>query len=367
MNSKGLTLVELLVYVTLFGIISLFITKQVMQLSGNYADTRKMTKMQMGSRDILAAISRDIKNTGLKKFLSKNGTGNLTIEVKHGAVHATDSSSFMHREGNPGDTLTIYKIFIDDNGDYKSLDTLNYYLEGTGLKRSLGKSGKNSVTIAENIHALQFLYGVFAVDKLLLDQKTVDPDKWDVPAFAGKSGAMSVTVPFNNYSGSIECGTTFKIEKMQRIQTRFIVSASGGFPDNLDSIKLCVKRSGTVLASEKFLPNGSEIKVVMPVPAAINANVSFDYWCHGSGNLNISSVEVRRSDIGEYIWVNNPDPLLKKAVKAIRIIILVRGPENRGSGSDQNVTVGNVNINTSGQFIWRVLNETVEIINNGAF
>ncbi len=364
MNRKGVTLIELLVYIVLFSVVSLFVGAQMKQLLGGYSSGRRVARLQSEFRDVLAMLSREIRNTGLKTCLISGGSGTLTTSIDPGA-YLSDSSSFIHKEGNPGDTLTIYKLRLNDNGDKTGVDVIQYYLDGTTLKRYA--EGKR-IDIAENVHALQFQYGVLAMDSLLLDQRTINPNDWTVPYGVEKIGSMKVKISSAS-SGSIKSLQSFRISRDQRIRVRFQVSASGDFPQNLDSIRCSIIRSSSnsVIASERFLPNGSEIGIVMPVRAENDAKISFDYWCHGKGELNISSAEVRRADLGEYRWENDPISSKKKAVKAIKIFALVRSSGKATAALNQNISVANVQVPVSGPYVWRVVKETVEVLNNGTF
>lgn len=364
MNRKGVTLIELLVYIVLFSVVSLFVGSQMKQLLGGYTSGRRISRLQSESRDVLAMLSREIRNTGLKTCLISGGSGTFTTSIDPNA-YLPDSSSFIHKEGNPGDSLIIYKLKLNDNGDKTGVDVIQYCIDGTTLKRYA--EGK-SLDIAENVHALQFQYGVLTVDSLLLDQRTMNPNNWSAPSGVDLSGSMKVTIP-PSYSGSITCLQKFIIPKDQRIRVRFQISASGDFPQNLDSIRCSIRRSSpnSVIASERFLASGTEMDIVMPVHAENDAVFSFDYWCHGSGELDISSVEVRRADWGEYKWENDPVSSKKKAVKAIKIFALVRSSGKAAAASDQNISIANVQVPVSGPYVWRVVKETVEVLNNGTF
>ncbi len=364
MNRKGVTLIELLVYIVLFSVVSLFIGSQMKQLLRGYTSGRRISRLQSESRDVLAMLSREIRNTGLKTSLINSGANTLTTLTDPG-VYLPDSSSFVHKEGDPGDSLTIYKLRLNDNGDKTGVDTIQYYLDGNILKRFA--EGKH-IDIAENVHALQFQYGVLAADSLLLNQMALNLNDWNVPSGVNKSGSGSMRVTINSSSsGSIKCSKGFKIAKAQRIRVRFQISASGNFPQNLDSIKCMIRNSSTIIASESFLANGSEMDIVLPVPSANSAFLCFDYWCSGAGELNISNVQVRRADLGEYIWENNPAVSKKKAVKAVKIFALVRSSGNAAAASDQNIALANIQVPVSGPYVWRVVKETVEILNNGTF
>ncbi len=364
MNRKGVTLIELLVYIVLFSVVSLFVGSQMKQLLGGYTSERRISKLQSESRDVLAMLSREIRNTGLKTYLVSSGPGTFTISTDPGTF-LSDSSSFIHKEGNPGDTLTIYKLRLNDNGNKVGVDTIRYYLDGTILKRYA--EGKN-VNIAENVYALQFQYGVLTMDTMLLDQRTMNNNNWSAPYGVGLSGSMKVSVTQPG-SGSIKSLQSFKIPRDQRIRVCFQISSSGDFPQNLDSIKCSIRSfsSNSVIASERFLVNGSKMDIVMPVRAENEATVSFDYWCHGKGELDISSVEVRRADLGEYKWENDPVSSKKKAVKAIKIFALVRSSGKAAAASNQNISIANVQVPVSGPYVWRVVKETVEVLNNGTF
>jgi len=363
LNRKGVTLIELLVYIVLFSVVTLFIGSQMKQLLGGYTSGRRISKLQAESRDVLAMLSREIRNTGLKTYLVSSGPGTFNPLTDPG-TYLPDSSSFVHKEGKPGDSLTIYKLRLNDNGNKTGVDTIQYYLDGTTLKRYT--EGK-SIDIAENVHALQFQYGVLAMDSLLLNH-SMTPGNWNAPYGVDLSGSLKASISQSG-SGSIKSHQKFRIAKDQRIRVRFQVSASGDFPQNLDSIRCSIIRSSSnsVIASERFLPNGSEMNIVMPVRAENDAVLSFDYWCHGKGELNISSVEVRRADLGEYKWENDPAGSKKKAVKAIKIIALVRSSGKTAASSNQNIAIANIQVPVSGPYFWRVVKETVEILNNGTF
>lgn len=363
MNRKGVTLIELLVYIVLFSVVTVFIGSQMKQLLGGYTSGRRISRLQSESRDVLAMLSREIRNAGLKTYLVNSGSGTFTPFTDPG-TYLPDSSSFVHKEGNPGDTLTIYKLSLNDNGNKTGVDTIRYYLDGTTLKRDA--EGK-TINIAENVHALQFQYGVLTMDSMLLDQRTMILNDWP-PFGVNDSGSIKFTIS-NSGSGSINCSKSFKIAKNQRIRVRFQISASGDFPQNLDSIKCSIKRrsSNSVITSERFLANGSELDIIMPVREEDEAIFSFDYWCHGKGELDIRSVEVRRADLGEYKWENDPVSSKKKAVKAIKIFALVRSSGKAAASSDQNISIANAQVPVSGPYVWRVVKETVEVLNNGTF
>ena len=70
MNKKGVTFIELLIYIALLAIISLLIGRQFKLLIGNYSSGKRVTKLQTDSRDILGLMVREIRNTGVKTYFT---------------------------------------------------------------------------------------------------------------------------------------------------------------------------------------------------------------------------------------------------------------------------------------------------------
>ena len=170
-------------------------------------------------------------------------------------------------------------------------------------------------------------------------------------------------------SGSVTCNRQLNISKEENVWMIFRMALSGDFPANLDSLRWSIKTSdgSTVLGSENFKVASSLMKIKIPVNVQGNARLVLDYKSHGTGVFQIMGVEVRRADIGEYDWSDNPPQNKKKAVKAIKVFALVRSDKKGQVNTDTPIQVANVNVARSGQYSWRLYTETIETLNNGQF
>lgn len=368
MNRKGITAVELLIYIVLFSIISLLIGKQFKVLVNNYSGGKRVAKQQSESRDLLAMMIREIRNTGFKVYVSGSGTS-LSRNFAAGTFFtaANDSSSFKHLQGIPGDELTFYKATITSAGVLSSVDTIKYYLSGTNLMRSQGNTAK---TIAENVHALQFEYGIYAVDSMLLDQTPITYNNWGTtgPATKSQQGADMLVTITGAGTGAIKNNSNFKINSDQKVTVLLTLIPQDGFPGNLDSLRVSINSPlNKILGTDKFLPQTSAMRYTFPVASASSASLCIEYWATGAGKLLLQGAEVHRSDLGSYTWTNSPTDPQKRTVRAIRVSVLTRSREKAGVKSSGSIKVVDATVSRSGEYTWRLYTETVEIPNNGVF
>ncbi|HON11239.1 MAG TPA: prepilin-type N-terminal cleavage/methylation domain-containing protein, partial [Chitinispirillaceae bacterium] len=70
MNSKGVTLIEVIIYAVLLVIVSMIIGSQVKTMLKSYTGGQRVSSIQGGSRDVLAMLAREIRNTGFKRTLT---------------------------------------------------------------------------------------------------------------------------------------------------------------------------------------------------------------------------------------------------------------------------------------------------------
>lgn len=365
MNKRGTSLVELLVYIALFGIVTVLIGTQLNQLAKGYSSGRRLSKMQSDSRDVLAMMSRDIRNMGCKTYLVDTATVKFITDVAPGAYLA-DGSSFIHVDGEPGDELTMLKAVLNSTGDFDSVEQIHFYLDGTDLIR---ESETERIVLAENIHALQFQYGVYDLEKTLLTENGANVSHWII-----ENSAM-ITRDFTKNQFNVSGPTTGRVRlttqsfanDSQNVWVQFRISASNGFPENLDSIKCVIRSVSQTLGSDKFKISGNEMKIKLPVPKNSVSYIGFEIGSKGAGVFKVENVKVIRADLGKYVWKDDPLPEEKRAVKAVRIHALIRSKDKVAINDQKPDTLGNVIVTRSGEYAWRKYIETVEVFNNGRF
>lgn len=384
MNKRGVTLIELVIYIALFTIVTLFLGRIFKSLITNYTTGVSQVRQQTDMRDILELMAREIRNTGLKVYLTGSDPYTKNIDDRIVMEAGTDSSSFYHGQSSSdiyGDTLKIKKIVLDKNGDLETADTnITYYLDGTTLRRQLNTTdgwlkNSNSV-IAENVYALQFEFGILKSTDQLLNQDPIEAGNWNLKSGVSnptKSGSTTLTLSFTaaaegnleyNYSGF----SGYQVEKNEKYRVTMNASATGGFPTALDYMSIIfLTGNGKKLGMEQFRPYNGSLEFIIPVHTSGTMYPNIGYKASGSGAVTIESINIRLDEAKDYTWTFNPEITEKKNIRAIRIHVLTRTEKEGGVKADGPITVGDVTVPRNGNYSWRLYSETVETPNNGVF
>lgn len=358
MNKKGATLLETILYVSLFSIVSIFIGSQVNSIVKTFTSGTRTSTIQASGRDALAGMSRKIKNTGFKSYLA--GT---TLIQDPGAFYP-DSSSFIASEGKHGDTLTTLQVNLDNQGNFVSIDTTRYFLNGNNLCL---RSGDNTTIISSDVYALQFQYGILGADSLLITEDPFSNSNWTLTGCSWGTGTGVVTTS-SSTSVSIECQKNFTPPNPCRLSVKFKVEPSGGTAP-ADSMQWSIKTAsgGTLKGTSSFKPAAKDNTIIIALPSVPLSKLSLNFTKIRSGTIKISYVYLRIIDRGAYTWVNKPLTSQNRFVRAIRIYILSRSAKKTGTNVNTPIIVGNDTIPRSGPFTWRLNTEFIEIPNNGLF
>lgn len=370
LNSRGVTLLELIIYIVLTAMVVVLISRPFKVMLKTSAAGKQVSRMQSTSRDALAMMSREIRNTGLKRysFAASDTFKPITIPK---TFLSTDSSSFTLKQGSIGDTLMVYKATIDGAGLCTGgVDSVKFYLKGDTLKRNYNGT---EIVLGNDIYALQFKTGLLAKDSLLFKASPIAVGNWtgagvnSVLAMNGTglsiacSGAGSGTVTMS--------ANTFSVNPASRIKLHFNIRYLTGVPGKVDSIKFSLlNSSSTVVASDYFKPGLTSADLIIPVPSVISGGkIQIKTVCNGAASFVLDSLEVRTVDRGAIIWSDTVSVANKKYVKALKVFLLQRTHSKSDSQTSTPISVANVTINRAGTYSWRLLSETVEILNNGLF
>jgi len=385
LNKKGVTIIELLIYIVLLTIVSLLIGKQFKGLITNYASNKRITRQQSDSRDALGLMLHEIRNTGLKVYLQKTGK-TLTRMIAPGTiVSTTDLSSFVHTQGDPCDQLTIYKAQLNDTGALELVDQTRYYVSGTTLNREYISStgfNTNSVVI-ENVYGLQFQYGILASNAAIItnEQPLRSPliNYWQsggTPAPTWGTSSISLSYSAGN-SGYLSYRQPMSVTANYRYKVTLRIKAYAGFAQSLNWMQVSFGNSNktTTYGSERFKPTENPMEILVPVKTSSPANGAYlyiDYSAAGTGLVTLSGMEVRCSQLGAYSWTYTPtvntDPLTDKInVRAVRMYLLTRTSGKSSVKSSGPISVGEVSVTPSGDYAWQLVSETIETNNNGKF
>ncbi len=382
MNQKGVTLIELLVYLVLFAIVSLLLGRQFNSFIKNYSTGKQLIRQQTDARDILGLMTREVRNTGLKIFFRSAGDTLIKDTASGTFVSSTDLSSFIHSESQNdtyGDTLTLLMARLSATGDSAGVDTITYYLENTNLKRVLKSTGNStSSVIATNILALQFEYGIYGIGTTLFSDSLTNSSNWTLVNESGTSPAKSLNSPLAlsftaAAKGYIKYVSQKPVVKNRKYSILFQISSSGGFPDKLDSLRFEFADGTSVYGYEKFKPVTGTQVILVNDSVSGTADMRLRYGASGAGVLNINAVVARTAQDSCYTWVNrftegSPDSTAyKKLVRAIKIHILTQTSGKTGNRESSSIQIANVSVQRPEGYTCRHYTEIIEVPNNGLF
>lgn len=382
MNHKGVTVIELLIYIVLFIVISLLIGRQFKLLTNNYSSGKRIARQQTDTRDVLGLMVREIRNTGLKTYFT--GTQltrikNLSKAAEVIVAAATDSSSFVHKEQENGsyhDALTIKKINLNSSGDYKSTDKIDYYVNGTMLRRALKTTGNPDTTntlVADNVYGLQFLYGIAKKDSVIYDDDPINPNNWAVSSGTGiksVTGTNELTLSFNSATtGALKCSYMRTIKANCKYAVHLKIACISSFLGSIDSLRFAFKNNATYYGAETFKPYTDDMWIEVNTFGGGSADLLIEYSVNASTSLKISAIEVYRSEDSTYTWTANPTTAAdKRNVRAIKVFVLLRSAGSSSTNSPTSITIGRLVFSPpAGNYTWRVHEETIEVPNNGIF
>jgi hypothetical protein len=356
-NKKGTTLIEVILYVALFAIVSILIGSHVNSMVKNFSSGSRTSVLQATGRDALAVMIRNIRNTGFKTYLV--GT---TLTTNASAFNAADNASFTAVEGNPGDQLTTLQANIDQNGIFTGVDNIRYFLDGTNL--CMQKNGTTTI-LSNDVRGLQFQYGVLGADELLISENPITNSHWTTSgcSWGTSAGVVNTTT---STSAIIECQTTFTVTSPCRLLLKYRVEPNSTAPADTLYWKIS-SGTGTILGSAAFKAVASDNEAIIPLTAVTNGKFSLRFTKIRDGSLKIGFATLRKIDLGAYTWTNMPAAAQKRFVKAIRISIVTRSNQKSNSSENTPIIIANDTIPRSGPYIWRLYQEVVEIPNNGLF
>jgi type II secretory pathway component PulJ len=382
LNQKGVTLIELLIYLVLFAIVSLLLGKQFNSLFKNYNTGKQIVQQQTDARDILGLMAREVRNTGLKIFFRSSGSSLIKDTASGTFISASDLSSFNHSESQSstyGDTLTILMARLSATGDSAGVDTITYYLENTNLKRTLKSTGTGSTSIiAKNVLALQFQYGIYGIGTPLFSDSLTNRNNWTIVNESGTAPTQSTNSPLSlTFTSAAKGYVTYSsqraVVKNRKYSINLQTDVSGGFPDSLDSMRFEFVNGTSLYGYEKFKPVTGTQLITVRDSISGTADMRIRYGARGAGVLNIKAVVATTAEDSCFTWVNRftggtPDSTsYKKYVRAIKIHILTQTNGKTGSKLSSNIQVANVSIPRPDGYSCRYFTELILVPNNGRF
>jgi Tfp pilus assembly protein PilW len=199
-NQKGMTLVELLVYIVLAGFLLAPVIMLMQNSSVNMARDASNVTLRMTGRELVSILFDDLRNTGYKvdpDDFTADTAGSSYVDmatfhadvagkcaptatpappagcrdsVFYGGTPATrfptkfDISSFRPGQGGASgrlyDTLTVRMGKLSPAGTWDGIDTVTYYVQADSalVRKASGITGTSTKSLARNIAALRFQF-----------------------------------------------------------------------------------------------------------------------------------------------------------------------------------------------------------------
>ena len=146
LQKAGFTLVELLVYIAILGIVVIVAGQAFSNSTKMRVRTQSMLKASEVAENVATLFKTDVAQTGAKSSME---AGTTDAGNNFGAVHTTvymdptnssssnvDQSSFRISSSSNYSDLTIRRLRYDANGYYQATEEVRWYVENKSLKRS---------------------------------------------------------------------------------------------------------------------------------------------------------------------------------------------------------------------------------------
>ena len=156
---KGFTLMELMVYIAIVGIVVIVAGQAFSNSTKMRVRTQSMLKASEVAENVATLFKEDVAQTGAKSAMEAGTTDNGN---NFGAVHASvymnpssssnaDSSSFLISTNSNQSDLTIRRMRYDANGHYQAVEEVRWYVNQGKLIRSCKLVEKDaSLTVTDD-------------------------------------------------------------------------------------------------------------------------------------------------------------------------------------------------------------------------
>lgn len=372
-GQAGLSLVEVLVYLSISGIVLAILTLALRNMNKGLVDGTRVVRLQQGAREALGVMTRDLRNAGLKQALYRDASGAWRDTlVSSVANSASDSSSFLQSDAGRYDGVDFRQLRLDANGRPQGVGTVTYRVDASRQMLTRKVDDGPFQDLYPGVDALQFQYGLYAMDSAVIQARPPGPG-W------ASSGSVALVLSSTRMamvlagagSGTARYGASgFDVVQARTYRLDIIASSNAGFFLNNGRMSVQIlSPAGAVLASAPFIPGLSQTRrsVEITAPNASGCRLAIGLSATGPAQVRIASVRFGPLDRGGYTWVNDPSAAQRKTVRAVRIMMMAK-TSGEGSGVQTGAyAIGNAMVPIRDQMPRRYFEEEIPIVNNGMF
>lgn len=373
-GQAGLSMVEVMVYISVSGIVLAILTLTLRNMNKGLVQGNRAVKLQQGGREALSIMARDIRNTGLKRALYRDASGAVRDTlVARVANSAADSASFLAAESGRYDQITFRQIRLDGNDRPAGIDSVVYRVDAARQMLVRRENTGPFQDLSPNVDALQFQYGLYALDAPVVAARPPTAAGWTSSGAAGlvfSSTRMAMTLAGPGSGAARQVSGGFDVQQARTYRLEIITSADAAFFQNGGRMSAQILNpAGAPIATVPFIPGLSQTRrrIELTAPTAANCRLAIGLTAAGPVSVRVVSVRFGPVDRGAYTWVNAPTAAERKWVRAVRIMLMAKAG-GAGSGVQTgSYAIGNAVVPIRDKQPRRYFEEEVPIVNNGVF
>jgi Tfp pilus assembly protein PilW len=369
----GVTLVETLVYVVVSAIVLAVLTMTLRNMNKGFVTGTRTTRMQQGAREAVNIMTREIRNTGLKHAFYQSGGSLRDSLLTEASLLPGDSSSFSFAQRGRYDQISFRQARLDANGAPQGVDTVTYQVDSTRqmLRRKVNTGSFED--FCPGVDALQFQYGFYAQRVSTISERPPNSANWTrsgPPAMSFTPTRMVLALAAAGQGYVRNDAVTFSTAAARSYYVEITAAGDAGFFSDGGVLAAEIHSSGgSVLVSEPFLPGRSMTTryLTLTAPASAGSRLAIRFKAAGAASVRIGTVKFGQADLGTYQWRDAPTLLEKKAVRAVRIMLMAKSQGQGAVKPSSTYLIGNATVNVVDTQLRRYFEEEVPISNNGVF
>lgn len=154
----GFTLVELLVYMAILGVVVLIAGQALTDSTRFRVRTQNMLASSQNAENAASVMKDDIAQMGAKEYETDKYSGTFNIvrnafmDPDNADASLVDMSSYFLHKGDDGfDSLYFRKVRYDDNGKYVALEAISWYVKNGTLYRRCQRLDSDASAAADEV------------------------------------------------------------------------------------------------------------------------------------------------------------------------------------------------------------------------
>lgn len=369
---SGMSLLETLIYASLTMLLIVIAMRSLGTVQSGAAKSGESGRMQGEAEEAVQVMGRDLRNMGLKHLFYEAAPGDFIDTVLPQATYVPgDSSSFLHRDGNPFDTLTFLRARLNAAGNPSGVDTVTYQVDPATRVLSRTVKGSPATGICSRVEALQFAYGVSAQKTVFVSESPPALAHWA----SSPAGTLSLSGPSLVASlaaaGSVtfwQSASPFATSAVRRYAFDFQGLGDAGLASGSGSLEAVVcTPAGTVVAAEslKVETSARDYHLEMDAPACASCRAGFKMRLPSAGKLYLSKIRFSEISQGDLAWAETPTLVQKKSTRAVRVYLLVGSGNSMFGAHTDTMTLANAGLHFADGKGRSLLDEIIPTPNNG--